>query len=113
MPKENLNEFNKEELEGVILGSRTGYSDALKIYNTINRHYLIKEINVNFYVAKMIPKEYKVLPIKIDIIKYLQTLLGDMNLEEEQEENERKQRILDQLKCQQHIRRENDSSREI
>lgn len=96
--KGNLNEFKKEELEGVILGARANFDDVNEIYKTINKHYLSKGINVKFYVEEIIPEEYKVLPKEIDIKKYLQTLFGRMQLEEE---HEREQRIQDQLECQQ------------
>jgi hypothetical protein len=36
--KENLNDFKKEELEGIILGMRIDYIDANEIYETINKN---------------------------------------------------------------------------
>jgi hypothetical protein len=64
---ENLNKFEKEELEGVILGIRINSIDASQIYETINEHYLKKGVNVNFYVEEVDLGQYKVQPKKIDI----------------------------------------------
>lgn len=90
MPRKNLNEFKKEELEGVILGMKMNYFDASEIYETINEHYLRKGINVNFYVADFVPSEYKAPPKKIeDIEKHLQNLLGRMQLEEQSKHEQR------------------------
>jgi hypothetical protein len=88
--KRNLNEFKKEELVGIILGMRMNFSDANEIYETINKHYLKKGININFYVAEFILGEYKAPPIKIDIEAHLKNLIEKVKLEEE---IKRKQRI--------------------
>lgn len=85
----NLNEFKKEELEGIIFGIRMGYIDACEIYETINENYLKKGINVNFYVPEFIPGEYKALPKKIDIKEYLKKLLNKMKLKDEIEHKQR------------------------
>ncbi len=87
--KGNLNEFKKEELEGIILGMRMNYNDANEIYKTINNNYLKKGINVNFYVAEFIPGEYKAPPKKIDIKGYLKKLFNKMKLENEIKEKQR------------------------
>lgn len=79
----NLNEFNKEELEGIILGMQIDYIDAYEIYETINENYLKKGINVNFYVAEFIPGEYNALPKKIDINEYLNNLSNKTELKDE------------------------------
>lgn len=81
--KRNLNEFKKEELEGIILGMRMNFSDANEIYETINKHYLKKGIDVNFYVAEFIQGEYKAPPKKIDIKTHLKNLFEKEKLEEE------------------------------
>ena len=75
LAKRNLNKFKKEELKGIILGSQVGYFSANKIYEIINQHYLKKGINVKLYKAKIIPEEYKVLPVEIDLKKHLPILL--------------------------------------
>jgi hypothetical protein len=53
MPKENLNEFKKEELEGIIFGSRVSFIDANNIYETIDKHYL--RTGINQAVSKLKP----------------------------------------------------------
>ena len=87
--KGNLNEFKKDELEGVILGMRTNYIDAKEIYKTIDENYLKKRINVNFYVAEFNLGEYKAPPKKIDINKHLDKLFKKMKLEDEIKDKQR------------------------
>jgi hypothetical protein len=97
LAKGKLNEFKKEELKGIILGSRVSYFSANKIYETINQHYLRKGINVKFYKAKIIPEEYKVLPLEIDLKKHLLILLRKTLLEEEYKRNHNISDTLERL----------------
>jgi hypothetical protein len=79
----NLNEFKKEELEGIIFGSKVSFYDANKIYETINKHYLRGGINVNFYVAELFLSEYKIRPKEIDINSHLRKLFNNAKLKTE------------------------------
>ncbi|WP_292376134.1 DUF2971 domain-containing protein [Methanosarcina sp. UBA411] len=98
LAKGNLNKFKKEELKGIILGARVGYFSANKIYEIINQHYLSKGIDVKFYKARIIPEEYKVLPVEIDLKEHLPILFRKMKLEEEYKKNHNISDTLERLK---------------
>lgn len=68
----NLLNYRKEDLEGVIFGLKINYKDAKLVYDTIKQNYLDKGINVNFYEAKEVRNKYEVKaePI-INVEKYL------------------------------------------
>jgi len=64
--------YRKKDLEGVIFGLKINYNNAKLVYDTIKQNYLDKGINVNFYEAKEVHHKYEVEtePI-INIEKYL------------------------------------------
>lgn len=62
-------EYFKECLEGVIFGCKIIKNDALRVYETINKNYQIKEsdeIVINYYTAVESLDERKILVQKID-----------------------------------------------
>ncbi|MDR7665324.1 DUF2971 domain-containing protein [Methanosarcina sp. Z-7115] len=67
---QNINEFEKDELEGVIFGLDIDYKAADEVRRIIEENYLLKGFNVNFYKAEPISGEYKIRIVKIKNIDY-------------------------------------------
>ncbi|AKB27933.1 hypothetical protein MSSIT_1214 [Methanosarcina siciliae T4/M] len=57
--RKNIQNFKKDELEGVIFGLKTKHYDAYRVYKIIEKYYINKGIPINFYKATMNKNYYK------------------------------------------------------
>lgn len=71
----NVKNFAKEELEGIIFGLKVKYCDVYVIHKIIEKNYLNKGIDLNFYKAQEIENEYGIKVKQInDMDTYIDTL---------------------------------------
>jgi hypothetical protein len=47
--QKNIQNFKKEELEGIIFGLKVKHYDAYKVHKIMEKYYINKGININFY----------------------------------------------------------------
>ncbi|MCD4820832.1 MAG: DUF2971 domain-containing protein [Methanococcoides sp.] len=72
----NIMNYEKQDLEGIVFGLKVNKKDAQDVYETIRENYINKRVNVNFYEAKEIRNKYAIQVEKIDDMnKYLDSLV--------------------------------------